>query len=105
MLNPGPKYSLVRKIALTQLSSVGLSELADNFFVLRVDSEYDYVLDNIRKTEIVTLLNELFELSKRKLTIVFSNQLKYKIKSKRERTIKFEQSSSAPGNIYCWLFS
>lgn len=98
VLTPSGKhgYSLTRRMELGSVSTVGLSQLADNFFVLKVDNEYDYLLDNIRKTEIVTCLKELRTKMGRELTIQFSNEIQYRLKSKKVRSIRFETDASAP---------
>ncbi|TPX68482.1 hypothetical protein SpCBS45565_g02989 [Spizellomyces sp. 'palustris'] len=70
-----------RKIPLKDVQSVSLSTRPDDIFVLHVPSEYDNVMENIFKTELITVLSEKYELAVgRKLPIVFSDSIKYSVK-------------------------
>ena len=41
----GSLYSFKRRIDLKTVESVSLSKLADNYLVIHVPSEYDYILE------------------------------------------------------------
>ena len=45
-----------RRIAIGNVSHISVSLLSDNFFVIHVPQEYDYVYASGRKTEIVAAL-------------------------------------------------
>ena len=48
-----------RRIAMSNISHVSTSRLRDNFFVIHVPTEYDYVYVSEHKVEIMTLLQKL----------------------------------------------
>ncbi|CAL5364465.1 unnamed protein product [Camellia sinensis] len=50
--------ALKRRIALSALEKLCLSELSDNFFAFIIPTEYDILMASTRKTEIVTVLVE-----------------------------------------------
>ncbi len=45
-----------RRIALSNISHISTSQLSDNFFLIHVPTEYDYLYISGRKTEIVAVL-------------------------------------------------
>ena len=45
-----------RRISLSNISHVSISLLSDNFFVVHVPLEYDYLLVSGRKTEIISVM-------------------------------------------------
>ena len=45
-----------RRIALANISHVSTSLLSDNFFLVHVPTEYDYLFISGRKTEVVAVL-------------------------------------------------
>lgn len=49
-------YKIKRKISIKDVSCLVLSTFADNFFLIKVPSEYDYFFVSARKTEIVLRL-------------------------------------------------
>jgi len=58
----------------SSLPSSSPSRNADNFFVLRIDGEYDQLLENTRKTEIAICLNQVSTSRGRTVKIDFSNE-------------------------------
>ena len=57
MYNIEPGSSKIRRrIAIGNISHISVSLLSDNFFVIHVPQEYDYVYVSGRKTEIVAAL-------------------------------------------------
>ncbi|EGC39253.1 hypothetical protein DICPUDRAFT_86183 [Dictyostelium purpureum] len=59
--NVNPKdYKLKRRISLENVTSLSMSTQEDNFIILHVNSEYDYVLVGSRKIEIATVLVESY---------------------------------------------
>lgn len=65
---------------MQNIEKVSLSELSDNFFALRIPSEYDCLMASTRKSEIVTVLVEAAKQlissnsPENKLQVVFSNR-------------------------------
>ncbi|KAJ3119118.1 Unconventional myosin-Ie [Phlyctochytrium bullatum] len=53
-----------RKLAFKEIDSVSLSTLSDDYFVLHIPSEYDNVLENIFKTELITVLRIKYTVKK-----------------------------------------
>ncbi|KYQ91220.1 hypothetical protein DLAC_08146 [Tieghemostelium lacteum] len=53
-------YKLKRRISLENITSLSMSTLEDNFIIIHVNSEYDYVLVSSRKTELTTILVEAY---------------------------------------------
>eukprot|EP00455_Lapot_gusevi_P016296 TRINITY_DN1837_c0_g1_i15.p1 TRINITY_DN1837_c0_g1~~TRINITY_DN1837_c0_g1_i15.p1 ORF type:complete len:865 (+),score=234.52 TRINITY_DN1837_c0_g1_i15:192-2597(+) len=54
------KFKLNRRISIMSVASVSVSPLSDNFFVINVPSEYDYVFISERKTEIIAALCDVY---------------------------------------------
>ncbi|TPX34504.1 hypothetical protein SmJEL517_g02861 [Synchytrium microbalum] len=73
--------AIKRKIPLSGVGGISVSTKADDFFVLHVPSEYDNVLQNMYKTELITVLSEKYEAATgRKLQINFEDKIKYSLK-------------------------
>ncbi|KAJ3156727.1 Unconventional myosin-Ie, partial [Irineochytrium annulatum] len=73
--------TIKRKLSFKELSAVSLSTLSDDMFVLHIPSEYDNVLENLFKTELITVLSEKYQLATgRSLTINFTDSIKYTVK-------------------------
>jgi myosin-1 len=66
------KYDVRHSFSLDKVSGVTLSPLADNFCVLHVSGDFDYVLVFERKTEFVTALNDALTAKGQKLTMYFA---------------------------------
>ena len=67
-------YKVKRKIQIRDVGSLVLSTFADNFFLIKVPSEYDYFLVSPKKTEIVLrLLVAYQQLTGQSLQIEFQN--------------------------------
>lgn len=68
-------YKLTRRTALADIASLSLSTLADNFVVMHIPREYDNLVENDKKSEIVAILLEYYEaLTGRKLPVQFSDR-------------------------------
>ena len=65
---------MTTKKRASSLPSSSPSRNADNFFVLRIDGEYDQLLENTRKTEIAICLNQVSTSRGRTVKIDFSNE-------------------------------
>jgi len=78
------------------MNSVSLSTLADNYLVMHIPREYDNLIENDKKTEILAILMEYYEaLTGRQLQINFSDSITYKIKSGDNRELAFFKNESA----------
>jgi myosin-1 len=87
---------LTRRTTLQNISSVSLSTQQDNIVVIHSDSEFDVVLENSNKTELVAVLNEYYEMATgRKLAINFSDSITYRPKAGDSRQIVFQKDESA----------
>lgn len=75
MYNIEPGSSKVRrKIAIGNISHISVSLLSDNFFVIHVPQEYDYVYVSGRKTEIIAALRLAhFEATGDELSLTMQN--------------------------------
>jgi myosin-1 len=70
-----PVEFIKRKLDFSQLSSVSLSTLQDDFLVLHILNDYDIVFEQLFKTEIVTVLSTQYsKLFKKPLKINFSDR-------------------------------
>mmetsp|Transcript_21147 Transcript_21147/g.82083 ORF Transcript_21147/g.82083 Transcript_21147/m.82083 type:complete len:1100 (-) Transcript_21147:145-3444(-) len=89
-------YSMTRRTPITNLGSISLSTLSDNYIVIHVPSEYDNLFENEKKTEIATVLCEAYENSTgRELPINFTDAISYKIKTKDTRNVRFQKNEAA----------
>ncbi|KAJ3123943.1 Unconventional myosin-Ie [Nowakowskiella sp. JEL0407] len=80
--NKGKVVKVVkRQIALSDITGVSLSTKCDDFFVLHIGNEFDNVLENPLKTELVTVLSEKYkQKTMQTLPINFSDNIKYSVK-------------------------
>jgi myosin-1 len=63
---------------------------------MHVPREYDNLVENDKKTEIVAILMEYYEaLTGRKLPVQFSDRIQYKIKSGDTRELAFSKNEAA----------
>lgn len=63
-----------RRIALANISHISTSLLRDNFLVVHVPSEYDYLYVSTRKTEVVSVLRQAYcTATGDELTLVMQN--------------------------------
>lgn len=89
-------YRLKHRFPLQSIEKVSLSELSDNFFALRIPSEYDCLMASTRKSEIVTVLVEAAKQlissnsPENELQVVFSNSFEYYIDAEHVREVQFE---------------
>jgi len=100
MKNKQIVYKLTRRTALSDISSVSLSTLADNYLVIHVPSEYDNLIENDKKTEIVAILMEYIDLiARRKLQVNFSDRISYQIKGKSRKEAIFIRNDAVPSTV------
>jgi len=91
-------YQFKRRIDLAKISKVSVSKLADNFFVLHVAGEYDYVYIAERKTELLTALAMEFQLvTGHPMQVDFTNNITYMAKNRKEHHIELHDDHTAHG--------
>lgn len=84
--------ALKRRIALTAVKSICLSELSDNFFAIIIPYEYDLLMATTRKLEIVNVLVEATKsTSGYELEVNFSNSFEYHAAADLTKEIHFEE--------------
>ncbi|KAL7229896.1 hypothetical protein ACSBR2_008449 [Camellia fascicularis] len=84
--------ALKRRIALSALEKLCLSELSDNFFAIIIPTEYDILMASTRKTEIVTVLVEAIKsTSDYELEVIFSNSFEYNASADLVKEAQFEE--------------
>jgi myosin-1 len=85
-------FECKRQISLKSIESISVSKLSDNFFVIHVPSEYDYVYENAKKTIFITLLNNEFKKSFGKpLPLHIVQSIQFKIKKGQAKYIQFSK--------------
>ena len=89
---------------MSELGSISLSKLPDNFFCIHVPSEYDYLLVSNKKTEIITKLVDSFpkNTSGKQLSVNFANSYDYRIDTDVYREILF---TNVEGGISTQIFT
>ncbi|KAJ0032744.1 hypothetical protein NQD34_002825 [Periophthalmus magnuspinnatus] len=92
------KEVLKRKLEFGSISGVSLSTRQDDFFILH-EAQYDSLLESNFKTEFLSLLSKRYEeVTKRKLTISFSDRLEFRLKKEGwggggSRVLMFQRGS------------
>jgi hypothetical protein len=75
--------------------------MADNYFVIHVAEEYDYLFIGERKTEFLTgVASEYKRMRGKDLPIAFADKIKMKLKSGKTQTLTFVSDSSIDGVSY-----
>ncbi|CAL1534478.1 unnamed protein product [Lymnaea stagnalis] len=70
-----------RNIPIEQISGIVMSPMQDDFFILNVNNEYGSFLENIFKTEFLTVLSKKYkERTGKELSITFSDTLEFQVK-------------------------
>eukprot|EP01132_Coremiostelium_polycephalum_P006082 gene6082-7579_t len=92
----GSWFTIKRKIPFASIDKLSLSKLSDNFFVIHVSNEHDYICETNRKTVLITLLSKLYQkqLSKN-LAINFSDTISFRTQ-KGETEAKFSKVEQLP---------
>lgn len=81
----GPEKGLIkevlkRKLEFASIGGVSLSTRQDDFFILH-EAQYDSLLESNFKTEFLSLLSKRYEeVTKRKLTISFTDRVEFRVK-------------------------
>eukprot|EP01111_Echinosteliopsis_oligospora_P014912 TRINITY_DN5735_c1_g1_i3.p1 TRINITY_DN5735_c1_g1~~TRINITY_DN5735_c1_g1_i3.p1 ORF type:complete len:1071 (+),score=360.39 TRINITY_DN5735_c1_g1_i3:181-3393(+) len=88
-------HLLSRRTTLRELKGISLSTLADNMMIFHVP-EYDWVLENEHKTEIVTHLSEAYKaLTNGTLQLNFTDKIPYTLKKGAEQEAGFVKNEQA----------
>eukprot|EP01134_Creolimax_fragrantissima_P000745 CFRG0745T1 len=88
-------YKLRRRIPFALVSSIELSQQSDNFFVLKVREEYDYLLVSSKKVELITRVAQAYqERMKKPLQVNFSDNFEYNVDSETVRDIMFSRTEA-----------
>jgi len=93
----GLNFSFKRRIDLNSISHISLSKYADNFFIIHIPTEYDYVYESPKKTILLTLLNQEFKRVKGSpLDVKVLDSLQYTLKKKKgTKVITFAKDEQA----------
>jgi len=88
--------AIQRRIPIKSVTGISLSTLQDNYFVIHVFGEYDYIYESPKKNEIITLISELFkDGTSQKLNVNFTDNVEYIAKGGKKRTIHFVKDEAA----------
>jgi len=69
-----------RSVPIDKITGVSTSALADDIIVFHLP-EYDYVCENVFKTELISVLNNQYKkMTSRELNIIISNDINYTVK-------------------------
>ncbi|KAJ3435426.1 hypothetical protein M0812_19614 [Anaeramoeba flamelloides] len=82
-------YKLLRKIEINKLTAITMSTLPDNFFVLGVRDEYDYLIVSSRKTEILSCIIDCCKRLSHIVEIRFMDNFNYRITEGVRRELRF----------------
>ncbi|KAJ6251772.1 unconventional myosin-ie [Anaeramoeba flamelloides] len=83
-----------REIPIATITGAHLSTLADNFVNLKI-TNYDLLIEDDKKTELITILNNKAEESNRQFNLNFTNTIQSKEKTGKFRTISFEADTNS----------
>jgi hypothetical protein len=90
-IEPG-SLKVRRRIAIGNISHISVSLLSDNFLVIHVPQEYDYLYASGRKTEIVAALRLSYsEAIGEELSLTMQNVIDYHIDKFQQRRLVFQR--------------
>jgi len=97
---PKPKkglfFEIKRRIPYESVTGVSVSRLSDNFFVVHVPSEYDYVYESPKKTVFITLFNNEYKNKVgHPIQVNVVESIQYKLK-KGTKQIEFKKDEMQP---------
>eukprot|EP00475_Leptophrys_vorax_P022894 TRINITY_DN3113_c0_g1_i1.p1 TRINITY_DN3113_c0_g1~~TRINITY_DN3113_c0_g1_i1.p1 ORF type:complete len:1018 (-),score=280.14 TRINITY_DN3113_c0_g1_i1:379-3432(-) len=90
------KYVFRHRFGLNTAISATVSPYPDNFVVLKVPNDFDYVLRLERKTELLQVIKSQMEEHKQNLVLNFSASIECNLTSKYKMTINFNHDTSRP---------
>ncbi|KYQ89843.1 myosin IB [Tieghemostelium lacteum] len=88
-------HTLLRKFALRDIRGISVSSLQDNIVVLHLP-EYDQLIENDKKTEMIIVLMEYFKiLTNNTLNVNFSDRITYSLKKDKKTEVSFVHNEQA----------
>ena len=92
------KYKENRRIAIRDISKVSVSPYADNYTVLHVAKEYDYLVVLERKTEFLTALSDAYQrVTGSTLPLNFATEVSVATKEKKAQQLSFVKNDAVSG--------
>jgi len=92
----GSWFNIKRKIAFSSIEKISFSKLSDNFFVIHVLNEHDYVCETNKKTVLITLLSKLYqEHLQKSIQFDFKDSISYR-SQKGPSELKFSKVDQIP---------
>jgi hypothetical protein len=89
-----------RRIAITELTSVSVSTMPDNFFIIHC-KDYDYIMVCEQKIELVKVLRDRYwYLKHEELKVNFADKLEAKNKSSKVQKFEFRRSAEKKGTSW-----
>ena len=92
---PG-KYKLKRRVPVDIISGLSMSTMADNFVVVHVATQHDYLLEVVHKSEFTTSLLEAYAgvTGGQELPLHFMDDIEYKDKKGKSHSVEFREDAS-----------
>ncbi|EGG13950.1 myosin IB [Cavenderia fasciculata] len=88
-------FTLLRRVALRDIRAVSISTLSDNYVVFGLP-EFDQVIENDKKTELIIVLVEYYKiLTGSALNVQFSDNINYTLKKNAQHGISFSKNEMA----------
>jgi len=85
-------YIIWRRFPISSISEIVFSTLADNFFLIKVTGEYDVLLYNRKKIELISV----FKRVKESIRYTFSDNITIALKKNKTYNVNFVQDGTAP---------
>ena len=73
-------YGLYRRLAYTDITSISLSKLADDYVIFHVRDQHDTLIKCSKKTEMLCILN-----NQKNITLNFSNEITIALKTRKKK--------------------
>jgi len=96
----GLRYEVQRRIDISKLGTIFLSRLCDDYMVLQIPSEYDYVFETPKKTVFIILLQKHLRrnhLTEKEVKVVES--ISYKVRQGKQKMINFVKDENVPVSL------
>jgi len=95
----GLNFGFKRRIDIKGIVALSVSKLADNYFVVHVPTEYDYVYESTKKTVFITLLNtEYKKIHKKPVEVREVQSIVFQLK-KGTKEIEFSKDETANDGV------
>jgi len=89
-------HTLIRRVGIRDIRGVSVSTLSDNVIVLHLP-EYDQVIENDKKTELIIVLVENYKaLGGGALNVSFSDRITYALKKGEQKEVSFAKNEQFP---------